>query len=382
MGANFGTVSNLSSELSQGRFGRYSLGKTALIAQGGGQRGIFTAGVLDAFLMSDFDPFDEFYGTSAGAVNLCAFLSRQHTLGRRFLLDVTTHDEFFSLLGFLKQNRYLNLEWGFERLKHFPLKLDLDLARQVLGERKAFAAVTCANTLKDRYLNMLGGNWFEVLLATCAIPYLYKTSVSVQGHEFYDGGVSAAIPVQQAWRNNARMIVVIRTESQEFELAEKLHAPQAFLKQSPTDGHWEQQVERWKQAWSGFVNDKVGQIKQVRRATDRRAQLNGGRWLFGAQDLYRLSHLLGNRFDSGFADMLLVHYQTYSLTQQFLNNPPDDCFVAQIKPAEPLRSSALMSDKEDLIYDYQLGLDAGYRFVDIFMRSNKLASGSDNFALK
>jgi predicted patatin/cPLA2 family phospholipase len=32
--------------------------KIALIAEGGGQRGIFTAGVLDAWLENNFDPFE------------------------------------------------------------------------------------------------------------------------------------------------------------------------------------------------------------------------------------------------------------------------------------------------------------------------------------
>ncbi|CAH1520678.1 hypothetical protein THF1D04_10359 [Vibrio owensii] len=32
--------------------------KIALVTEGGGQRGIFTAGVLDAFLHADFNPFD------------------------------------------------------------------------------------------------------------------------------------------------------------------------------------------------------------------------------------------------------------------------------------------------------------------------------------
>ena len=39
--------------------------RIALVAQGGGQRGIFTSGVLDSFLDAGFDPFELFIGTSA-----------------------------------------------------------------------------------------------------------------------------------------------------------------------------------------------------------------------------------------------------------------------------------------------------------------------------
>lgn len=380
MPLNAGTVSNIASDLNLDHYSRYCRGKTALIAQGGGQRGIFTAGVLDAFMMSDFDPFDEFYGTSAGALNLCAYLCRQHTLGRQFLLDVTTDDSFFSLLGFLKRNRYLNLEWGFDQLKHYPLKLDLDLGRQVLGERKAYAAVTCADTLKDRYLPMLQEDWFSVLVATCAIPYLYRNSVAVGEQNYYDGGISAAIPAQQAWRNNARSIVVIRTEDSAEPLGitpplnQELPSTLAFERERQSDKGWAHQIEKWKSSWTDFLDEKIGQANADRQ--DQQAHLpllNGGRWLFGAQDIYRLSHVFGDNFDSGLADMLLIHYQTYSLTQNFLNTPPDDCFIVQIKPEQALRSSALMSTKEDLIHDYQLGLDAGYRFIQDFISAEKLA---------
>ncbi|WP_202215042.1 patatin-like phospholipase family protein, partial [Klebsiella pneumoniae] len=52
-------------------------GKLALVCEGGGQRGIFTAGVLDEFLKAGFNPFDLLIGTSAGAQNLSAYLCGQ-----------------------------------------------------------------------------------------------------------------------------------------------------------------------------------------------------------------------------------------------------------------------------------------------------------------
>ncbi len=90
--------------------------------------------------------------------------------------------------------------------------------------------------------------------------------------------------------------------------------------------------------------------------------LNGGRWLFGADDIYRLSHLLGSKFDAGLADKFMVHYQTYTLTSEFLDAHRDDTFIAQIMPSEPSHSNSLLSSPEALQYDYELGLKAAYRF--------------------
>ena len=49
----------------------------ALVAEGGGQRGIFTAGILDSWLAKDFNPFDLLIGTSAGAQNLSSYMAKQ-----------------------------------------------------------------------------------------------------------------------------------------------------------------------------------------------------------------------------------------------------------------------------------------------------------------
>ena len=50
--------------------------KTGLVLEGGGMRGIYTAGVLDVFLDQNM-MFDGVIGVSAGAIHGCSFVSRQ-----------------------------------------------------------------------------------------------------------------------------------------------------------------------------------------------------------------------------------------------------------------------------------------------------------------
>ncbi|USD64400.1 DUF6363 domain-containing protein [Vibrio sp. SCSIO 43136] len=370
---NNGLVTEQSAQLDDTRFRHYLSGKTSLVAQGGGQRSIFTAGVLDAFLYANFDPFHSFYGTSAGALNLTAYLCRQAELGKAFLLDLTTQKEFFHTLSYIRRKQPMGLDWALEKVCHYPYKLDLDMGQRVLGDREAYASVTDVVHLRDQYLPIFTPHWKEVLTATCAIPRLYDKPVSIDGIEYYDGGISASVPAQQAWRQEARLIVVIRTES----IGENLPQDVAPSEQTPTlpvwlrepvstiQEKWDLQVERWKQEWTGFLK---GQFEKSlpKQKLAKSLSLDGGRWLFGSGDVYRLSHLLGEHFDSGLADMLMVHYQTYALTQQFLNNPPDDCFVVQICPKTPLQSTPLLSEPEALLHDYQLGFEAGNQFVKAF----------------
>ena len=50
--------------------------KTGLVLEGGGMRGIYTAGVLDVFLEHEIE-FDGVIGVSAGAIHGCSFVSGQ-----------------------------------------------------------------------------------------------------------------------------------------------------------------------------------------------------------------------------------------------------------------------------------------------------------------
>lgn len=376
---NSGVITHAETSLDLDKFQKYTGGKHALVAQGGGQRGIFTSGVLDAFLLSNFDPFHEFYGTSAGALNLCAYLCRQSGLGRAFITELTTDPKFFHLFSYIRRKQYLDLDWALNQIREYPYKLDIDMGRRVLGKRKAMAAVTDNATMLDQYLPMLRDDWMKVLIASCAIPRLYHEPVEVDGRLYVDGGVSASIPVQEAWRQGARCIVVIRTESetlgQEKQLAslettevERFREQEWFRESFSTiQEQWQQKFTKWKSDWNGFLLQQLDRSREQKQSQGLVEPINGGRWLFGADDIYRVSHLLGDKFDAGLADMLMVHYQTYSLTEEFLADPPDDCFVVQIRPDQPLKSTSLLSKQEDLIHDYELGLAAGYRFVETYL---------------
>ncbi|QXC58431.1 patatin-like phospholipase family protein [Vibrio mimicus] len=372
-----GVVSDARTELDTQRLAKYIGGKHALVAQGGGQRGIFTAGVLDAFLMSNFDPYHEFYGTSAGALNLCAYLSRQAGLGKAFILELTTRPEFFHLFSYIRRKQYMNMQWALDCISEYPYRLDLGMARQVLGQRKAYAAVTSADDLKDVYFPMLGVDWQQVLLATCAIPELCPEPIQLRGKHYIDGGVSASIPVQEAWRKEARFITVIRTEFVEPHVNTELatNAESSHWLKEPLN-HLQQQLQHkwmgWRHEWSEFFQQQKLRAREQKKEQKHLDALNGGRWLFGADDIYRLSHLLGSKFDAGLADLLMVHYQTYALTCDFLDAHHDDTFIAQIMPSEPLRSNSLLSSSDDLLHDYEIGLKAGYHFLKVYSEADEL----------
>jgi len=67
----------------------------AIVAEGGGQRGIFTAGVLDAFLEKQFNPFELGLGVSAGAQNLLSYFIGEQGYAKRAIAELTAASGFF-----------------------------------------------------------------------------------------------------------------------------------------------------------------------------------------------------------------------------------------------------------------------------------------------
>ena len=103
----------------------YQPGKIALVCEGGGQRGIFTAGVLDEFLRARFNPFDLYLGTSAGAQNLSAFVCGQPGYARRVITRYTTSIDFFNPLRFVRGGHLIDLDWLIEATANdLPLAMD------------------------------------------------------------------------------------------------------------------------------------------------------------------------------------------------------------------------------------------------------------------
>lgn len=69
------------------RFSMLHQNRQALVVEGGGMRGAFTSGVLDAFLQQQFNPFDLCVGVSSGSTNVANYLAaQQHDVSKLMVL--------------------------------------------------------------------------------------------------------------------------------------------------------------------------------------------------------------------------------------------------------------------------------------------------------
>lgn len=186
-------------------------GRMALVCEGGGQRGIFTAGVLDEFMRAQFNPFHLYFGTSAGAQNLSAYLCNQPGYGRKVIMRYTTRREFFDPLRFVRGGNLIDLDWLVESTAA-RMPLQMDTAARLFDSGKSFYMCACrGDDYTPGYFSPTKQNWLDIIRASSAIPGFYRTGVTLEGINYLDGGISDAIPVQEAAKRGAKTIVVIRT---------------------------------------------------------------------------------------------------------------------------------------------------------------------------
>ena len=83
--------------------------KVGLVLQGGGMRGIYTAGVLDYFMEQNlYVPY--VIAVSAGACNGAAYLARQHGLGKIMHTKYIHDPRYFNLANLLSKKSIFGMD--------------------------------------------------------------------------------------------------------------------------------------------------------------------------------------------------------------------------------------------------------------------------------
>lgn len=121
--------------------------KTGLVLEGGGMRGIYTAGVLDVFLEKGI-AFDGVIGVSAGVVHGCSYLSGQRGRSIRYYKKYCRDWRFMSFWNFLLTGNMVGEKFCYHDLPDRLEPYDYEAFKRSKTEFYA----TCSNveTGRDR----------------------------------------------------------------------------------------------------------------------------------------------------------------------------------------------------------------------------------------
>ena len=194
--------------------------KTALIIEGGGQRGVFSFGITDTFIARNYDPFDIYIGVSNGVAVLCWYLIRETDNNLDKMLYAAEGDYL----------SYKNIFTGKDILKFHQIyddgekmfKPSMDKIKNNLVGKEYIAVVTDAIEANAEYYSFWDGDWMPKMIASGTLPVLVRTPSLINGRRKFDGGVSDPLPVEKAYEMGAKKIILIRTYEKQFRRKMKL----------------------------------------------------------------------------------------------------------------------------------------------------------------
>lgn len=271
-----------------------------LIVEGGGFKTGFTAGILDAFIMSSYRPFDNFIGISGGSIALSYFLSAQYRFCISAIKLLAKDQNFMDFKRTFGNRGYMDIDYIAQVAGE---KVPFDLEKGVKAADRFFVrfVATNMNTGSPYYVSPNKENWVDAVIASSTLPFVTKGKHLLNGVEYFDGGWSDPLPVRWAYEQGAREILVLRTW--------------------PSDA-------RSSQSWT----DYFGSI------------------------YFNSSPGLKKTFDSC--------HLIYNDSLDFIANPPKDLIIRQIAPKKLLKSGTYSYTNKTIMSDYRYGLDKGLNFVN------------------
>lgn len=183
--------------------------KLGLVLEGGAMRGIYTAGVLDAFMQAGVR-FDGVIGVSAGALFGVNYLSGQIGRAVRYNKKYNQDKNYMGLLPLLKTGNVIDTHYAYEKV---PRELDpFDDEAFRASPVPFYAAITNMRTGQAEYPRITSVfAQMDVLRASGSMPFLSRPVPL--GEELYmDGAVADSIPFEKMAQLGYDRLVVVLTK--------------------------------------------------------------------------------------------------------------------------------------------------------------------------
>ena len=188
--------------------------KTGLVLEGGGMRGIYTAGVLDVFMENGIT-FDGVIGVSAGAIHGCSFVSGQKGRSIRYYMKYCRNWQFMSFRSLLLTGNIAGEKFCYHTL---PEKLDpYDYEAFKKSPTKFYVGCSNVETGKPEYIRITDmKNQIDVIRASASLPYVSRL-VKTEGMKLLDGGCTDSIPLMKFREMGFTKNVVILTRPKGYQ---------------------------------------------------------------------------------------------------------------------------------------------------------------------
>lgn len=171
--------------------------KVALVLEGGGYRGMFTAGALDVIQENGLaDAFASVFGTSAGAINAVSFRSRQPGRYMRDTMAFRDDKRFMSLYALATTGSIAGNEFLYHEVQD---EIDpFDYETYEASRQRVWAVATDVVFGTPAYLEVAHlPEEVDKVRASASLPVISEM-VELDGRRYLDGGTADSVPVEVA----------------------------------------------------------------------------------------------------------------------------------------------------------------------------------------
>lgn len=188
--------------------------QTGLVLEGGGMRGIFTAGVLDYFLDEDIE-FDNCIGVSAGSCHACSYLSKQKGRAYDAFVKFRKDKRYCSLYSLLTTGDLFGVDFAYNIVPNELLPIDSEAFLR--SKTKFQAVITNCITGEAEYpvINDVKKD-VNYVRASSSLPLISRL-VEINGTPYLDGGIADSIPIAQSIKQGNTKNVVVLTRPRDYQ---------------------------------------------------------------------------------------------------------------------------------------------------------------------
>lgn len=193
--------------------------QTGLVLEGGGMRGVFTSGVLDALMKHDVR-FPYVVAVSAGACNGLSYMSRQPRRARYSNIDMLQKYGYISLKSLLVKGSIFDPDILYRKFPDEIVPFDYETYER---NPAVFEAVT-TNCVTGRAMYLSEKHDHDrltaIVRASSSLPFVAQTT-EVDGVPMLDGGIVDSIPIERSIATGHTENVVVLTHNRGFRSGER-----------------------------------------------------------------------------------------------------------------------------------------------------------------
>lgn len=244
--------------------------KIGLVLEGGGMRGLYTAGVLDVLMTLDI-PITHIVAVSAGALFGVNYASKQQGRAIRYNLTYAGDARYMGLKQLIKTGNIVSKDFAYYQV---PMALDpFDQAAFARSGIHFYATVTNLLTGQAEYHPITDVfAQMEVLRASSALPLVSKT-ILIDGQPYLDGGIADPIPFDFMQSLGMDKIIVVLTRPLDYrkKTSSSLVYKGVYRKYPAFVDAWGQRSDRYNAVLDNLqMLEDQGQVMVVRPSQDLR----------------------------------------------------------------------------------------------------------------